>query len=510
MSSNDESLPIPEMKPSLSINTSRFRRDYATLLKEVLEESSEDEEDLLNQIDIDLDTATAELPEDLRAALEDRSLADKYLANLKTFMSHRRSQSVNSITSGKGEYSIPSTPLQTSFNLPLSPKPFERIDPLSKVLDAIPYQTRLINGVPSLTLLEQKFHALIIPELELPVVSDTVIQTRLSGLYKIRDDLYIHLNGGPLVKNDVSKEIGLYEEFVKKANYLSLENILNETDSSDNEDNTLDTDSTALHFDSPSEMLSPKSGPPHFLISSPRRATSQVSVSTNNTQKVSIASSDIIINETPAEPWEAFKWTPLVKISDQLYSDAIKQESGLISVMAVGGVIAIGTTRSLVFVYDYSQSLKCILGDSNRAIEIGSVTSLTISSDHTTIACGHSQGHIVLWDIRKPAQPIRTIDPIPVSQVASQQQIAPRKEGHIQGASILHLGFVGVKKTEIVSADDQGMSFYHMCYKMIMINGVDSTRILGRYQNLSLTPDNGQQPKPRKPSTLKILVSLLS
>lgn len=66
------------------------------------------------------------------------------------------------------------------------------------------------------------------------------------------------------------------------------------------------------------------------------------------------------------EPWEAFKWTPLVKISDQIYSDDIKKESGLISVMVVSGVIAIGTTRSLVFVYDYSQNLKCILGDSTR------------------------------------------------------------------------------------------------------------------------------------------------
>lgn len=66
------------------------------------------------------------------------------------------------------------------------------------------------------------------------------------------------------------------------------------------------------------------------------------------------------------EPWEAFKWTPLIKVSDQLYSHAIKQESGLVSVMVVSGVIAIGTTRSLIFVYDYSQNLKCILGDSTR------------------------------------------------------------------------------------------------------------------------------------------------
>lgn len=136
------------------------------------------------------------------------------------------------------------------------------------------------------------------------------------------------------------------------------------------------------------------------------------------------------------------------------------------------------------------------------AIEIGSVTSLAISADHTTIACGHSQGHIVIWDIRKPMQPIRTIDPIPASQILSQQQTAPRKEGHIQGASILHVGFVGVKKSEIVSADDQGMAFYHVSYKMIMINGVDSTRILGRYQNLSLATSHLRPSKPRRPSTV--------
>jgi hypothetical protein len=185
----------------------------------------------------------------------------------------------------------PNTPLQASFNLPQSPKPFERVqpDPLFKVLDAVPYQTRLINGVPSLTLLEQKFHALRIPELELPVVSDTLIHTRLDGLYKIRGDLYIHLNGGPLVKvttsigekkkqkvsallEDVSAEIGLYEEFVKKgiffcsvikkntplfffinhgftlANYLSLENILNESDSSDIEDFPDSLEGDSNHF----------------------------------------------------------------------------------------------------------------------------------------------------------------------------------------------------------------------------------------------------------------------
>lgn len=465
-----EDLPTPEIKQSLSVNTSQFRKDYATLLKEVLEESSEDE-DVLDSIDIDLNTATAELPEDLRIALEDRSLADKYLANLKTFMSHRRSQSANSMTS-KGDYSLPNTPLQTSFQ-PLSPKPFERIDPLSKVLDAIPYQTRIINGVPSLTLLEEKFNMLVIPELELPVVSESDIQISLRELYKLRDDLSIHFSGGLLTSNtisekkkkrvvdlldEVSKEIGLYEEFVKKDNYLNLENILNETDGSDVED----TEPT-LHFDTPN-------------------LTSQSPSQLFTTQQGSYSSSDLTIDGVQAEPWEAFRWTPLLKISDQLYSSDIKQESGLISVMSVSGLIAIGTTRSLVFVYDYSQNLRCILGDSNRAIEIGAVTALTFSSDCTTIVCGHSQGYIIVWDTRKPAHPIRIIKPLPLEQ-------ARRKGGHVQGASILHVGFAGTQKSEILSADDQGMAFYHISYKVMMMANTHSMRLLGNYQ-------------PKRPSTI--------
>lgn len=157
------------------------------------------------------------------------------------------------------------------------------------------------------------------------------------------------------------------------------------------------------------------------------------------------------------------------------------------------------------------------------AIELGSVTSLAVSADHTTIACGHSQGYIVVWDIRKPAAPIRTINPISVNQVIgtlnNPQQQVRRSEGHVKGTSVLHIGFVGVKKSDIVSADDQGMAFYHALYKIIMVNAVDTTRILGRYQNLSLIPEIQRAqsvaanarlrmqlptmlPKPRRPSTV--------
>jgi hypothetical protein len=218
------------------------------------------------------------------------------------------------------------------------------------------------------------------------------------------------------------------------------------------------------------------------------------------------------------EPWEAFKWTPLRKISDHLHSEAVRHSGGLATVIAVSGVIAIGTTRGLVLVYDYSQNLRCILQNGAQANDIGPVTSIAISADHSGIACGYSHGTIVIWDLAYPNQPIRTIHPIPHSQVPGVSfggsQPAPRKEGHIQDAAILHIGFVGLKKTEIVSGDDRGMAFYHVLYKVVMVNAIETTRILGRYQNLSFEhisaqakqPVNGTgsdgSTKPKRPSTV--------
>ncbi|ORX61405.1 hypothetical protein DM01DRAFT_1299341 [Hesseltinella vesiculosa] len=546
------------MEHSNSNDSLLFEDNYDALLKEVLEDDHDPEDTFElamadHGIDIDLDAATAELPDELRAALEDRSLADKYLANLRTFMSHQRSRSMSSIASAKGDYA---SPTQASFTLPTmvsdAHHPHLR-DPLSKVLDSVSYQTRMINGVQSLWELEQKLDGLKIPELDLPTVSETVIKARLNDLYKIQDDLFIHLHGGPLVRNNhrpaisdkkkreidalldqVAKEIGLYEEFVKRGQHLNLEHILNESDSSDEFPDS-ETISSLGHFDSVSEISRASSiySPNGSATSSSLRGFQQEMYSSSASSITgSLYSSDSVSDQPPISELlvqgeqrqlarkggigmimsESFKWTPLAKISDHMYSKETRQTSGLVSVLSVSGVIAIGTTRSIVFVYDYSQNLKCVLGDVRRAVDLGTVTSLAISADHTTIACGHSQGHIVIWDIRKPQQPIRTIDPIepnqrstPTSSLATNpaaHQGSP-KEGHVKGTSILHLGFVGIKKSELVSGDDQGMAFYHVLYKVVMVNAVDTTRILGRYQNLSVpTTSPSDQPAESSPSAL--------
>jgi hypothetical protein len=145
---------------------------------------------------------------------------------------------------------------------------------------------------------------------------------------------------------------------------------------------------------------------------------------------------------------------------------------------------------------------------------------VAISADHTTIVCGHSQGHLIVWDIRKPQHPIRTIEPIPPNQTLStttltttatttaNQAGSSRKEGHVRGAAILHVGFIGIKKSEIVSGDDQGMAFYHVLYKVVMVNAVDTTRILGRYQNLSLPSSPSSSSSTAAPAATTLQPSL--
>ncbi|GAB5590440.1 hypothetical protein Unana1_05340 [Umbelopsis nana] len=609
---------IPEHSSSTS--SVKFRSNYDSLLKEVLDESSEDEQEIqINSFDIDVNAATAELPVELRAALEDRALAEKYLANLRSFMSqHQRSLSITSVQSMKGEHPAQNGQAYSSlednapsFGNTQAPK---ELYPFAKFLDSPSRNIRLVHGIQSVALLEQKFNALRIPELELPSMPETTIRAKLDELDKIKDDLRIHLQGGPLASHDrnndisasakqkkisqlledVVREIGFYEEFANKSKYLSLENILNESDSSEDEfmdSETLDTESGINNFDSlsdisksstPNAMLaatspnmklspnllspasvsqgnlfSPSSSPSRRVASnSPdvksfpasllRVKSSNPSISSSlsrhssdpgfqlgsDTYKGSPGSQlnndlsrelSITIGENEkenVEPWEAFKWTPLRKISDDLHSEAVRHSGGLATVMAVSGVIAIGTTRGLVLVYDYSQNLRCILRDESQSNDVGPVTSIAISADHSGIACGYSQGSIVVWDLTYPNQPVRTIHPIPHSQVpgvsTGGSQPAPRKEGHIQGAAILHIGFIGLKKTEIVSGDDRGMAFYHVLYKVVMVNAIETTRILGRYQNLSLENSTNRkisQPvaglssdssaaKPKRPSTV--------
>ena len=126
------------------------------------------------------------------------------------------------------------------------------------------------------------------------------------------------------------------------------------------------------------------------------------------------------------------------------------------------------------------------------AVESGSVTSISISADLSTIAGGHASGNIFTWELGKPAKPFLQISPI-------DRRRSPDADGHTADAAILHLGFLGTRHTALVSADDKGMAFSHLATRGmgLVARTVRSTRILGRYPDLTVNAT-----KARKPSSV--------
>ena len=122
------------------------------------------------------------------------------------------------------------------------------------------------------------------------------------------------------------------------------------------------------------------------------------------------------------------------------------------------------------------------------------MTSISLSADHSTVAGGHASGHIFTWEIARPAKPILHILPTDITRLGKSAS-----DGHVSGAAILHVGFLGTRNTALVSADDKGMAFSHLATRGLGVvsRSVRTTRILGRYPDL--TPNVS---RPRKPSSV--------
>lgn len=149
----------------------------------------------------------------------------------------------------------------------------------------------------------------------------------------------------------------------------------------------------------------------------------------------------------------------------------LHDQEGSPTVMTVaGGILAVGTWSGKVGLFDRSKGWTGVV-----TLE-GIVTALAISSDKTFLGVGTSLGHIYLYDLKKLSTPARHV--IPVSPTAVVQG---RSEGHLEGSKVLHLGFVGVRRTAIVSADEHGLSFYHSLGRILGVSSNDTLRILGKY-----------------------------
>ncbi|KAI9372786.1 Golgi CORVET complex core vacuolar protein 8-domain-containing protein [Aspergillus egyptiacus] len=198
--------------------------------------------------------------------------------------------------------------------------------------------------------------------------------------------------------------------------------------------------------------------------------------------------------EARQDPWDVVRWTKLRNITTQAFSEVGRRNFGSPTCMVVSTSIVIGTSRGIVLVFDYQQSLRAVIGPGTKAVECGAIQSLALSADHSTVAGGHVSGDMFTWEISKPARPFLHIQPIPVNQVETRTS-----DGHIAGTPVIHLGFLGTRRTALVSADKRGMAFSHLATRGMGAMGrtVKTTRILGRYpQPLS------EASRPRKPSSV--------
>ncbi|CDO69139.1 hypothetical protein BN946_scf185042.g41 [Trametes cinnabarina] len=214
---------------------------------------------------------------------------------------------------------------------------------------------------------------------------------------------------------------------------------------------------------------------------------------------------------------EVLRWTQLRVIGESIYAGQTSKASSLLgvqsfgspTVLAANGLVCIGTDTGLVVVFDFKQTLKCVCGNESLEKNFGAVTALALSFDHTYVAVGHATGYIQLYDLRSPKAPARVVHPTTLTAVASGRQ-----EGHLVGSRIISIGFLAGRHTALVSADDNGLAFYHSLGKVFFMDATDILRILGKYPDED-APDASlalghrfRRRRGRKPTTILSMAPL--
>ena len=77
---------------------------------------------------------------------------------------------------------------------------------------------------------------------------------------------------------------------------------------------------------------------------------------------------DLSDTDSPQAPWEVVRWIRLRKITGQAFSEIGRRNFGRPTCIAVAASIALGTSKGIILVFDYSQNLKSIIGPGTKGI----------------------------------------------------------------------------------------------------------------------------------------------
>ncbi|KAG8792559.1 Vacuolar protein sorting-associated protein 8, partial [Serendipita sp. 398] len=175
-----------------------------------------------------------------------------------------------------------------------------------------------------------------------------------------------------------------------------------------------------------------------------------------------------------------FRWSTMKGILEQVRAfSAAPQKAATVlgnaetpTVMAANGLICIGTSLGKIYVFDFKQNLRTVCAVKDAL----AVTAIALTQDRTFVAAGYQDGQIHLFNLSDTSKPVRSVPTLPRAAVVSG-----RREGHLHGSRITHIGFVGPRHTAIVSADEYGMAFYHSLGKVLFVEATDVLRLLGKY-----------------------------
>ncbi|XP_063227477.1 vacuolar protein sorting-associated protein 8 homolog [Bacillus rossius redtenbacheri] len=140
-------------------------------------------------------------------------------------------------------------------------------------------------------------------------------------------------------------------------------------------------------------------------------------------------------------------------ISSQLVACHDQADGGRPTAMAAATMVAVGTSRGLVLVFDAAQALRWRLGPAGR--EPGSVSSLGFNGDCSRLLAGYARGDILMFDLQS-GRLLRTVT-----------------DAHPPGTAVLHVKFTDLPTLALCS--DSGGSVFELSFRRTMgVRGCDS------------------------------------
>ncbi|KAJ1343844.1 hypothetical protein BSLG_001576 [Batrachochytrium salamandrivorans] len=321
---------------------------------------------------------------------------------------------------------------------------------VTPLLDPLKSPKRLLLDI------ELDFKRYVLPEMEIidtpvDILKDTI--RLMSGLRKeilVLDSLdepdSLIRDKGMLLLEQIGREMLLYEQFLDiDAAHLTLEEIMKDTNIDVDETHSVARESEGSCAADPLMSNATRlSKHASMHISTESRSTLSVFTIPDH-RRLSITSSQYL-----NQPHSGFNNVASANSSDSLHIIR-KASSG----------IAVGTSKSVILLYDIAQNLLGIIGDS----------SLSQSSLYGAVTAGH----VIVWDIARRTS-VKVIPPITESEQRSR-----KADGHLSGTPITHITKLGPHA--FGSADDLGTIFVHSISRGIVFSSVSSARIHGRQLN---------------------------